>query len=132
MSILDEFEEYDNSEQNLRKGARVDSRIQPKPKHGSGVQSSGAQSGAIGSRENLLLSKAHLQGDEITADSTTKIDRKDFNRWTGFGGGYLAKLIEILTDLSNEGTEKGDAFHLQMMQALLVNHEVEELTKYSL
>ena len=49
----------------------------------------------------------------------------------------MAKLIEILTDLSNEGTEQGDAFHIRMMQALLVNHEIdgvpiEKLQRYSL
>jgi hypothetical protein len=44
-----------------------------------------------------------------------KIDLKDFKRWTGFGGSYIAKLIQILTDLTVEGTEEGDAFHIRML-----------------
>jgi hypothetical protein len=37
-------------------------------------------------------------------DSRAKVDIKDFRRWSGFGGSYIAKLIQILTDISAEGT----------------------------
>ena len=59
----------------------------------------------MSSRDNIFLNSGRLAGEEIEDDSLTKIDKKYFTRWTGFGGKYLAKLIEILTDLSNEGTE---------------------------
>ena len=72
------------------------------------------------SRSQSFVAEVNLEGDEMDVDSLKKIDKKDFNRWTGFGGVYLAKLIEILTDLTSEGTEQGDAFHIRMMQALLI------------
>ena len=53
-------------------------------------------------------------------------------RWGGFGGGYLAKLIEIIADNSNIGTGLGDAFHVRMMQALLIKHDAEELNRFPL
>ena len=53
-------------------------------------------------------------------------------RWGGFGGGYLAKLIEVIADHNNIGTGLGDAFHVRMMQALLIKHDVEELNRFPL
>jgi hypothetical protein len=58
----------------------------------------------------------------------TKADARDFRRWTGYGGKYLARLIEILQDISIEGTPEGDEFHIRILQALLANHEVIQVT----
>ena len=57
------------------------------------------------------------------------MDIKDFNKYIEFGAGYFARLIEILTDINFEGTPEGDEFMLKSLQALVVNHEIESLSK---
>ena len=57
------------------------------------------------------------------------MDTKDFNKYIEFGAGYFARLIEILTDINFEGTPEGDEFMLKSLQALVVNHEIESLSK---
>ena len=48
-----------------------------------------------------------------------QVDKKDFMRWTGFGGKYLFRLVEILEDITVEGQAEADCFHLQALQCLV-------------
>lgn len=51
-----------------------------------------------------------------------KIDKKDFVKWTGYGGRYINRLLETLNDIEVTGEAEADEFHLKALQAIMVNH----------
>ena len=56
-------------------------------------------------------------------EQKVKEDRKDFKKYTGYGAAYIARLIEILTDINVQGTQEGDTFMVRVLQALVADHD---------
>jgi hypothetical protein len=73
----------------------------------------------MGNMANSLITGSksfviNIVSGEVT-EVKVKADIKDFRRYTGFGGKYIAKLVEILSDISIEGTAEGDEFHIRAL-----------------